>query len=159
MVRLRKQDILKVSRLGEVTLDSGGTKTQEMFRTLNNALSPLGVRITDAGNGQWSISDGHSLTRFQDGVVLPSKGAASAQRAKALLAHYKPGAASASAAATAASNAAAAAMGLLPGGDGGGFGSPTNGFGYEGTPMNGFHGGPDRAQQRRMMAQGRYSPY
>ncbi len=42
---------------------------QEMFRTLNNALSPLGVRITDAGNGQWSISDGHSLTRFQDGVV------------------------------------------------------------------------------------------
>ena len=45
---------------------------QEMFRTLNNALSPLGVRITDAGNGQWSISDGHSLTRFQDGVVVPS---------------------------------------------------------------------------------------
>ena len=44
---------------------------QEMFRTLNNALSPLGVRITDAGNGQWSISDGHSLTRFQDGVVSP----------------------------------------------------------------------------------------
>ena len=38
--------------------------------------------------------------------VLPSKGAASAQRAKALMAHYKPGAASASAAATAASNAA-----------------------------------------------------
>ena len=38
--------------------------------------------------------------------VLSSKGAASAQRAKALLAHYKPGAASASAAATAASNAA-----------------------------------------------------
>ena len=38
--------------------------------------------------------------------VLPSKGAASAQRAKALLAHYKPGAVSASAAATAASNAA-----------------------------------------------------
>lgn len=42
---------------------------QEMFRTLNNALSPLGIRLTDAGNGQWSISDGHSLTRFQDGVV------------------------------------------------------------------------------------------
>ncbi len=42
---------------------------QEMFRTLNNALSPLGIRITDSGNGQWSISDGHSLTRFQDGVV------------------------------------------------------------------------------------------
>lgn len=42
---------------------------QEMFRTLNNALSPLGVRLTDAGNGQWSISDGHSLMRFQDGVV------------------------------------------------------------------------------------------
>ena len=42
---------------------------QEMFRTLNNALSPLGIRVTDLGDGQWSISDGHSLTRFHDGVV------------------------------------------------------------------------------------------
>lgn len=40
-----------------------------MFRTLNSALSPLGIRITDLDEGQWSISDGHSLTRFHDGVV------------------------------------------------------------------------------------------
>ena len=40
-----------------------------MFRTLNNALSPLGIRVTDLGDGQWSISDGHSLMRFHDGVV------------------------------------------------------------------------------------------
>ena len=46
---------------------------QEMFRTLNNALSPLGIRVTDLGDGQWSISDGHSLTRFHDGVVSASQ--------------------------------------------------------------------------------------
>lgn len=54
---------------------------------------------------------------------------------------------------------AAAAMGLLPGGGSRGFAPPANGFGFDGMPMNGFHGGPDRAQQRRMKTQGRYSPY
>jgi hypothetical protein len=41
----------------------------EVFRSLNNALAPLGIRVKDLGAGQWSISDGRSLTRFHDGVV------------------------------------------------------------------------------------------
>ena len=41
----------------------------EVFTALNNALTPLGIRVTNPGNDQWSISDGRSLTRFHDGVV------------------------------------------------------------------------------------------
>ena len=41
----------------------------EVFRALQGALGALGVRLTDLGNDQWSLSDGRSLTRFQDGVV------------------------------------------------------------------------------------------
>lgn len=29
----------------------------------------MGVRLSDLGNEQWSLSDGRSLTRFTDGVV------------------------------------------------------------------------------------------
>ena len=51
---------------------------------------------------------------------------------------------------------AAAAMGLMPSGGGGSgsFGTPATSFGFESPPMNGFHGGPDRAQQRRMESAG-----
>lgn len=41
----------------------------EVFKALQGALAPLGMRLTDLGNEQWSLSDGRSLTRFHDGVV------------------------------------------------------------------------------------------
>ena len=44
----------------------------EVFAALNSALAPLGIRITSAGPKQWSVSDGKSLTRFQDGMVRPA---------------------------------------------------------------------------------------
>lgn len=41
--------------------------------SLNDALNPIGIRVSapEGGveGGQWSISDGKSLVRFQDGVV------------------------------------------------------------------------------------------
>jgi hypothetical protein len=43
-----------------------------VFTALNNALTPLGIRVTNSGKDQWSISDGRSLTRFHDGVVRAS---------------------------------------------------------------------------------------
>lgn len=122
------------------------TAQPEVFAALNSALAPLGIRITSASGDQWSVSDGKSLARFQDGMVgrfsssvmkcphasascaltevgdlkqtLPGKGAASLTRGQLLLAHFKtPGVISAAAAATAASNAAAARAGLMPGPD------------------------------------------
>ncbi|CAL8462680.1 g2213 [Coccomyxa elongata] len=187
VVKLRGTEIVRVSAAGDVTLDAGGKRTPEVFKALQGALAPLGIRLSDLGNGNWSLSDGRSLTRFHDGVVLPSKGIASAGRGKVLQAHYKtPGVTSAAAAATAASNAAAAAAGLIPPGPGAaigafggmpqGFPGPANGFSMDGAA--GFEGdwqqgggyanggaagrpgsGKTPPSARRLKAQGRYTPY
>ncbi len=41
----------------------------EVFKALQGALAPLGIRLSDLGSENWSLSDGRSLTRFHDGVV------------------------------------------------------------------------------------------
>jgi hypothetical protein len=44
-----------------------------MLASLNDALNTIGIRVTspsgNVGAGDWSISDGKSLQRYQDGVV------------------------------------------------------------------------------------------
>lgn len=58
------------------------------FMSLNDALNLIGVRVTATGDiksGDWSISDGKSLIRFHDGVVVPGKGPQNASRGHALL--------------------------------------------------------------------------
>ena len=65
-------------------------------------------------NGDWSISDGRSLTRFTDGVVLAAKGPHQAQRGRQLLQAFNSPNHAAQAAAMAASNAAATAAAILP---------------------------------------------
>lgn len=85
--------------------------------SLNDALNCIGIRITapagDPSNGEWRISDGKSLTRYTDGVVIPAKGAS--WRGQQVLDAFKNPSRGAVAAATAASNATAANMGVLPG--------------------------------------------
>ncbi|KAK9906370.1 hypothetical protein WJX75_000703 [Coccomyxa subellipsoidea] len=183
VVKLKGTEIVRVSAAGDITLDSGGSKRSEVFKALQRALTAVGVRLSDLGNEQWSLSDGRSLTRFTDGVVLPGKGGMSASRGKLLQAHYKtPGAASAAAAATAASNAAAAAAGLIPSGPpsaapggfngvGSGFNGAANGYGMDapgfpgewqqGGYSNGGRPGSGKTppNMRRLQAQGRYHPY
>jgi hypothetical protein len=48
------------------------------LQSMNDALNCIGIRITapsgNPSNGEWSISDGKSLTRYSDGVVIPAKG-------------------------------------------------------------------------------------
>jgi hypothetical protein len=68
----------------------------------------------DVRTGEWSISDGRTLTRFSDGVVLAAKGPQHASRARQLLDAWKDPHHAQRAAATAASNAAATAAGVLP---------------------------------------------
>lgn len=62
----------------------------------------------------WSISDGRSLTRFEDGVVLAAKGAQHAGRGRQLLTAFNSPHGAAQAAAMAASNAAATMAGIMP---------------------------------------------
>ena len=85
--------------------------------SMNDALNPIGIRITvpggDVTTGEWSISDGKSLVRYFDGVVLPGKGAV--QRGQQVFEAFKNPNRAVVTAATAASNAMAANAGLLPG--------------------------------------------
>lgn len=62
----------------------------------------------------WSVSDGRTLTRFEDGVVLPAKGPMAAGRGRQLLQAFNNPHHAQQAAAVAASNAAATAAGILP---------------------------------------------
>ena len=71
-------------------------------------------RSGDVRSGEWSISDGRSLTRFAEGVVLPAKGPQQAGRARQLLLAFNSPNRVQQAAAAAASNAAAAMAGVLP---------------------------------------------
>lgn len=116
-VTFKGKEIVKVSRGGVITLDSGGVRGPAVFMALNAVLNVVGISITrPKKDDEWSISDGRSLTRFRDGVVLQCKGPQSAQRGPKIVAAFGGADPSAAAAATAASNAAAAAAGIvLPG--------------------------------------------
>ncbi|KAK9809238.1 hypothetical protein WJX72_011898 [[Myrmecia] bisecta] len=169
VVRFRRKTLITVRPNGDIVLDSGGTEEPAVFQTFNDALNLIGIKITALGPGNWSVSDGKSLTRFADGVVLPGKGPQHAGRGAALLAAFQ------NREATAASNAAAAAAGLLPP-DGAGFGTPGFGGGrgaggpWGGAPTPGFNAGMQHqngnqmafqqaAHMRRLQAQGRMMPF
>lgn len=68
----------------------------------------------DVRNSDCSISDGRSLTRFEDGVVLRAKGPQQAARGRQLLAAFNNPHHAAQAASMAASNAAATVAGIMP---------------------------------------------
>jgi hypothetical protein len=167
---------------GEVVLDTCATRTKAMLGALNQALNKINLRVTAlptpaaaAGVAPrevvWNVSDGRSLQRFEDGMVVPAKGTATAARGRLLLrAHgLQPVALTA---AQEASTQAARAAGLMGEGDaameegdaaaaaaGGG-----GGGGEEVDPMEGDfeeYGAedPEAAHIRRQKAKGRYNPY
>ncbi len=136
-----------------------------------HALSLPSCRSGDVRNDDWSVSDGRTLTRFEDGVVLPAKGPAAAGRGRQLLQAFNNPHHAQQAAAVAASNAAATAAGILPftgfvppgipasrplpvGGRGGGRGGgPRNGSGGGGPSVFSRLGGKAGQQQDR------FAPY
>jgi len=52
-----------------------------LFKALNDTLSVVGVRVTTSGPDKWSVSDGRTLKRFEDGMVRPPDRASSARPA------------------------------------------------------------------------------
>ncbi|KAL6782196.1 hypothetical protein ACKKBF_B39420 [Auxenochlorella protothecoides x Auxenochlorella symbiontica] len=86
-------DLVVITPAGEVTLDSQDAADLHVFRSLNDALAPLNMRVTAPSGrwdiGDWSVSDGRALLRFQDGMKLPPKGPAAASRAQLMLDGFK----------------------------------------------------------------------
>lgn len=111
-------EIVRIDGAGNITLQAGGHLNSVTLASMNDALNLIGIRVTcpsgDVRSGEWSISDGRSLTRFAEGVVLPAKGPQQAGRARQLLLAFNSPNRVQQAAAAAASNAAAAMAGVLP---------------------------------------------
>lgn len=151
VVRYQGAEIVRVSPAGDVQLSAEGQYEAGTLASLNDALGPLGLRVTAVGgdveSGVWSVADGKSLVRFHDGVVLPAKGAAQATRGQQVLQAF---ANPAWAAAAQASNAAAAKAGLLP---------PAGAVQKGASVFARLSAGGDSDTVRRLKAQGRYAPY
>ena len=113
-------------------------KQEATFASINDALTPLGIKVTapggDISTGVWSISGGKSLIRYVDGVVLSGKG--DTGRGQLVADAFRNPAA---AAATAASNAAAMNAGLMMANGGGGGGLH---FGFTHAPYAPFAHAP-----------------
>lgn len=139
---------------GEIVLDTGGTKGILEFQALNQALNKINIKIVSLGEveeGNWNVSDGRSLQRFEDGMVVPAKLPVMAARGRLLLRSYNvtPAATTAQARASAASTAAAVKAGILP---------AAAAAGAEGED-EGQRESAEEARKRRLRAQGRYQPY
>lgn len=172
--RFRQTNLVTIDPAGNITLNAHGYYNGVTLASLNDALNLIGIRVTcpggDVRNDDWSVSDGRTLTRFEDGVVLPAKGPAAAGRGRQLLQAFNNPHHAQQAAAVAASNAAATAAGILPftgfvppgipasrplpvGGRGGGRG---------GGPRNGASSGPSvfsRLGGKAGQQQDRFAPY
>lgn len=84
-VRLVKTDIVSVAPNGQVTLTSGGWRTATTLNCINRVLNLIGASLGCQGapeDSNWSVSVGTALTRFEDGMKIPSKGRATADRAQ-----------------------------------------------------------------------------
>ena len=92
--KYRGKPIITVNPAGDITLNTSRFRNKGNFNSLNDALNPLGIRVTaandDVEHGQWQITVGKSLVRFEDGVVLPGKG--EEHRGQALYSAFKGGA-------------------------------------------------------------------
>jgi hypothetical protein len=73
-----KQEYVRVTPAGDITVLIGSTFSKDKLNLLNQLLNPINVRLTcsaeDPSSGNWMISDGKTLRRFEDGVVLAGKG-------------------------------------------------------------------------------------
>lgn len=78
-----------------MVLDSGDNHSAERRAAFNIALSHFNIAIREApapagsdAQPSWSVSEGHRLTRFTDGMKIASRGPLTANRAAVLLAAY-----------------------------------------------------------------------
>lgn len=88
---------LQVSPSGDMVLDSGEDHSPERCAAFNIALSHFNIAVREAPQAAgaaadaqpaWNVSEGHRLTRFTDGMRIPSRGPLTTNRAAVLLAAY-----------------------------------------------------------------------
>mmetsp|Transcript_32877 Transcript_32877/g.72606 ORF Transcript_32877/g.72606 Transcript_32877/m.72606 type:complete len:409 (+) Transcript_32877:42-1268(+) len=176
VVQLEGTTIVSVTPTGEVTLSTSGWWTADTISGMNQALRVIGMKVIASGDpedGNWRVSDGSKLIRFQDDMKIPSKGVYTSHRANAILqAFHNPKTRQLAATANVASSAAALGMykqpsagGQQAAGYGGGMGADGMGKQSLGVSMtgrmgsgglgSGAAGGGSADVIRRLKAQGR----
>jgi hypothetical protein len=88
VVKVKDVPIVTIKQTGDAVLNSGGWATQATLQAMNDSLAAIGIRITangDVSAGNWSVTDGRSLARFSDGMVVPAKGGMHQSRGEQVL--------------------------------------------------------------------------
>jgi hypothetical protein len=89
IVKFKNTDVVRVNAAGDITLQTDGFFNIFTLATMNEALKTVGIKVTvpndDIKSGEWSITEGKSLTRYHDGVVLAAKGPQMASRGQQLI--------------------------------------------------------------------------
>lgn len=71
-------ELVTIDPNGAITINTDGHHGATTLASLNDALNPIGISVKTAVKGDlggdWTVSDGKSLVRLTDGLVLPSKG-------------------------------------------------------------------------------------
>lgn len=117
VVSFQEAAIVRVAPNGDVQLAAAGVASDTMLRALNEALTKIELKVVPVGDpaeGNWNVSDGRSLVRFYEGMIVPSKGPVTASRARRLMGALSESGRAAAAAAAAASTSAAVAAGIMP---------------------------------------------
>lgn len=71
--------MVRIARNGDVMIDTHGRHQRAVAKSLSFTLAPIGIKFSTKGedsydDSDWNVSDGRTLVRFSDGVVLKSKG-------------------------------------------------------------------------------------
>jgi hypothetical protein len=82
-------ELVTINSAGDITINTDGHHGATTLASLNDALNPIGISVKTAVKGElggdWTLSDGKSLVRLTDGVVLPAKGPMHAGRGPLML--------------------------------------------------------------------------
>lgn len=89
VLRLHQTDIVKIKPNGDVILNSGGWKTVKTQESMNDALEPLGMKVTGHPYDGWIVDDGHdNRYRYADDMLVPHKTDEDRYRASIMLEEY-----------------------------------------------------------------------
>lgn len=149
--------IVTATPTGDLFLSTSDWYNEETVIGMNQALKPIDMKIQVTGDpeeAKWKVSDGRTLTRYQEDpnlgyMKIPAKGYASQSRAQAILSFFQGGQSMAAAPAPAVAAAGPGLVGRMQG-----MGGVAAGYGRPSAAAVQMEA--DAGVMRRMKAQGRY---